>query len=66
MMRSGRRRLFRTRLPLVALIAAALLLFVGANVHLAYVAFESQTDCVPHLKEKAGVQGEFRAAKSAC
>ncbi|MEP2828132.1 hypothetical protein [Parvibaculum sp.] len=47
------------------LVPAALLLFVAANAHLVYVAYESRPDCVPHLKE-AGNEGKFRAAKSAC
>nr|WP_083202336.1 hypothetical protein [Stappia indica] len=47
------------------LVPAGLLLFVGANVHLVYVALQSQPDCVDHLKEP--VEGEgYRAAKSAC
>lgn len=47
------------------LVPAALLLFVAANAHLVYVAYESRPDCVPHLKE-TGNEGKFRAAKSAC
>jgi hypothetical protein len=53
----------RTVLSLVALGVAVLL---GANAHLVYVAFTSQTDCVPHAKE-IGVDGApLRAARSAC
>jgi hypothetical protein len=47
------------------LIPAGLLLFAGANAHLVYVAFQSQPDCVEHLKDP-GDHGGFRAAKSAC
>lgn len=47
------------------IIPAALVLFVAANAHLVYVAYESRPDCVPHLKE-VGHEGKFRAAKSAC
>lgn len=47
------------------LISASLLLFASANVHLVYVAFKSQPDCVPHVSE-AKEGGKFRAAKSAC
>ncbi|MGD9913010.1 MAG: hypothetical protein AB7S80_02940 [Rhizobiaceae bacterium] len=47
------------------LVPAALLVFAGANAHLVYVAFESQPDCVEHLKS-AGDGGGYRAAKSAC
>ena len=46
-----------------AIIAAGLLVFLGANAHLAYVAFTSQSDCVPHLKDSPGQVGKFRAAK---
>ena len=54
--------------PLVlwTLIPAALLLLAAANVHLVYVAIDSQPDCVPHLKEKGAAAGTYRAAKSAC
>lgn len=55
----------RARILAWLLIPAALLLFVSANIHLVYVAFDSQPECVPHLKE-AGGGGQFRAAKSAC
>ena len=55
----------RARMLAWVLIPAAVLLFVSANIHLVYVAIDSQPDCVPHLKE-AGDGGRFRAAKSAC
>lgn len=47
------------------LVPAALLLFVGANAHLVYVAFQSQPDCVKHLKAAGEGEG-YRAAKPAC
>ena len=47
------------------LVPAGLLLFAGANAHLVYVAFQSQPDCVAHVKD-AGDGGGYRAAKSAC
>ncbi|WP_099868100.1 hypothetical protein [Pararhizobium haloflavum] len=47
------------------LIPAGLLLFAGANAHLVYVAFQSQPDCVEHLKTVGDGEG-YRAAKSAC
>jgi hypothetical protein len=47
------------------LVPAGLLLVLGANAHLVYVAVISQPDCVPHIKE-AGTSGGHRAAKSAC
>lgn len=46
------------------LVPAGLLLFAGANAHLVYVAFQSQPECVEHLKSADG--GGYRAAKSAC
>ena len=48
------------------LVPAGALLFAGANAHLVYVAFTSQPNCVPHLKETGAAAGEFRAAASAC
>ena len=47
------------------LIPAGLLLVVGANAHLVYVAVQSQPDCVEHLKA-AGEGDGYRAARSAC
>ena len=47
------------------LVPAGLLLFAGANAHLVYVAFQSQPDCVAHVKGN-GEGGGYRAAKSAC
>ena len=46
------------------LVLGGLLLFAGANAHLVYVAFQSQPDCVPHVKGFDG--GGYRAAKSGC
>lgn len=47
------------------LVPAGLLLFAAANAHLVYVAFQSQPECVEHLKSADG-DGGYRAAKSAC
>ena len=47
------------------LVPVGLLLFAGANAHLVYVAFQSEPDCVAHLKDMGG-GGGYRAAKSAC
>ncbi len=47
------------------LVPAGLLLFVGANAHLVYVAFQSQPDCVVHSKAAGDGHG-YLAAKSAC
>lgn len=44
---------------------STVLLVIIANAHLLFVAVESQSECVPHIKEKAGGSG-FRAAKSSC
>jgi hypothetical protein len=59
----------RSRLPggwlAWVLIPAGLLLFAGANAHLVYVAFQSQPDCVTHLKGASDGPG-YQAAKSAC
>lgn len=53
------------RLISALIVTGGVLLFVGANAHLVYVALGSQPDCVPH--EKAGtVEGTYSAAKSAC
>jgi hypothetical protein len=58
----------RTRLPggwlPWLLVPAGLLLFAGANAHLVYVAFQSQPDCVAHVKNSGN--GGYRAAKPAC
>jgi len=49
-------------------VAAGLLLVVGANAHLVYVAVTSQPECVAHLRSGEGVgqNGSFSAAESAC
>ena len=47
------------------LVPAGLLLFAGANAHLVYVAFQSQPECVAHVKDTSS-SGGYRAAKSAC
>jgi len=52
------------RLIAAAIVAACVLVFVAANVHLVYVAFASRPDCVPHAKEAGGT--DYRAARSAC
>ena len=48
------------------LAAVAMVVFVGANAHLVYVAVSSEPGCVAHLKDKSGTPGGYRAAKSAC
>lgn len=47
------------------LVPAGLLLVLGANAHLVYVAFQSQPDCVAHARAP-GEGGNYSAAKSAC
>jgi hypothetical protein len=49
-------------------VTAGLLLVLGANAHLLYVAVTSQPDCVAHLKPGDGGQqaGYFAAAQSDC
>ena len=61
---TGRRP--RARTIVGVLVLAGLLLLVGANAHLLYVAVTSQPDCVDHVRERDGGTGTFRAAKSAC
>jgi hypothetical protein len=47
------------------LVSAGLVLVIGANAHLLYVAVRSQPDCVEKLKAPGEGQG-YRAARSAC
>jgi hypothetical protein len=57
-----------TRTALWAGIAAIVLLVIGANAHLVYVAVRSQPSCVAHVRQgenKASSDG-FSAAQSAC
>ena len=49
----------------IAVAAAAVALFIAANVHLIAVSFGSQPDCVPHLKVPKEGAG-FHAASSSC
>ena len=58
----------RAKTIILLAVAAGLLLVVGANAHLVYVAVTSQPDCVAHLRPgEAGAQsGSFSAAQSNC
>lgn len=47
------------------IVPGILLVFAAANAHLVYVAFQSQPECVAHVKH-AGEGTGYRAAKSAC
>ena len=56
----------RRRGWVVALVVTlGIALFLGANIHLLYVAATSQPQCVPHAKAP-GEAGSYQAAKSAC
>ena len=63
---TSRRTRPRLRLLVLLLVAAGLLVFLGANAHLFYVAFDSQPGCVEHAKTGAAEPGRFAAAQSAC
>jgi hypothetical protein len=58
----------RSRWTIGLLAAGGLLLVVGANAHLLYVAVTSQPDCVPHARAGDGTAKpeRFNVAKSAC
>jgi hypothetical protein len=56
----------RWRIAALAMSAAVLAIFVGANAHLIAVAFSSQPNCVPHLKAPVEGAAQYRAAKSSC
>lgn len=43
-----------------------LAVFIAANIHLVFVAFTSQPDCVPHLKSAMEGTGDHIAANSSC
>ncbi len=54
-----------SRLWIAIAVAIGLAVLVAANVHLVFVSFVSQPDCVAHSKA-VGDSGTYRAAKSAC
>lgn len=56
----------KVRWIVVLAVSAGVLVFVGANAHLVYIAIASQPDCVAHLKDAGSAPGQFRAAKSSC
>ena len=58
----------RGRWTMGMIVLAGLLVVVGANAHLLYVAVTSQPDCVAHGRpgETAASSGSFSAATSAC
>ena len=57
----------RSRIVALVLVAVGLALVAAANVHLVYVSFASQADCVPHLKEPGDpAKNSYAAASSSC
>jgi len=63
---SGARSMSKSAIWLA--VGAGLLLVIGANAHLVYVALTSQPECVAHLGPGEGDahSGSFSAAQSAC
>ena len=62
------KRALTSKVAIWLAVAAGLLLAVGANTHLVYLAVSSQPECVAHLRlgEGVGQRGSFSAADSAC
>ena len=56
----------RPRLAALALAAAVLAVFAGANAHLIAVSFASRPGCVAHLKAPVEGAATYRAAKPSC
>lgn len=57
----------RSRTVALVLVTVGLVLVAAANVHLVYVSFASQADCVPHLKEPGDpAKNSYAAASSSC
>ncbi|QPC95240.1 hypothetical protein GA829_21585 [Mesorhizobium sp. INR15] len=57
----------RSRIAALILVTAGLALVAAANLHLVYVSFTSQADCVPHLKEPGDTTTNgYAAASSSC
>jgi hypothetical protein len=56
------------KLVLWLAVSAGLLLVIGANAHLVYLAVMSQPECVTHARvgETAPDGGRFGAARSSC
>ncbi|HWM48327.1 MAG TPA: hypothetical protein VNR11_15590 [Xanthobacteraceae bacterium] len=56
------------RTSALVLLALGLLVILGANAHLLYVATTSQPDCVGHVRlgDAPAAPATFSAAKSAC
>lgn len=61
------KRFLSGRATIWLIVAAGLLLVIGANAHLVYVAATSQPECVAHVRPGDGnAGGSFSAAQSAC
>jgi hypothetical protein len=56
----------RTWLIVLVLVSLTLLLFIGANAHLLYIAVQSEPACVQHAKTGHSLPNTFAAAASAC
>jgi hypothetical protein len=58
----------RAKTAILLAVAAGLLLVIGANAHLVYVAVTSQPECVAHLRPGEGdaQNASFSAAQSNC
>jgi len=56
----------RTRALLWLATGLGLLLLLGANGHLLYVAMSSQPDCVAHQRQGDAARRSFTAAASSC
>ena len=64
---SSIRRALSTKVAIWLVVVAGLLLVIGANTHLVYVAVTSEPECVAHLRPGEGVTpGSYSAAESAC
>jgi hypothetical protein len=56
-----------SRVAIWLAVGAGLLLVIGANAHLLYVAVTSEPECVAHLRSSEGARpGSYSAAESAC
>lgn len=65
----GRLRMAWVLRPKVVGVTIAILvvaIFVAANAHFFFVAFQSQPDCIEHVKRGEGGEGKFAAASPAC
>ena len=62
------KRVLTNRAAIWLIVAAGMLLVIGANAHLLYVAVTSQPGCVAHLRAGEGdAEGKsFSAAQSDC